>query len=375
MYTPEDFNFFLDLRFGCDMAAFTISGWSFLSNFALMVVFFCMKRHKKKFIPNLIIFTQAFVGILIATYAVLSTLPNYLEVWWVQERYYNIARIVLEDYSIFLYLGILTIGTVERLLAFYKPFLHFRLVSLSKCMLCVTIACMVSFVPCAVLMFYTKPEGHIDTNEFYVIYGSVRMVTVLVGTVLLLLLLILSYYKQTKHARNAAKRSSLTKKMNSLSRRLRNETSWGSSEGREWEMDNGVKDVRSLIVLIVMTAVLAFSYLPLGVLSVMRNITSQVLSFYDLLIVEMVVFLLYISSASINPLLVFCLQNDYREQLYSVFCCCRGCCRGYCRGCGRSCCRGCGRGCCVGCLRSYCGCACQCCCCCCCGCRLRLSSS
>jgi len=311
--------FFYDFRYVSDLSALGLASWSILTNVAVMVFYLCLKREHKKFIPNFVFFTQAAVGFIVATYALLSTLPNYYKAQWMNERYYNIARIVLEDYSIFFALGVLVIGAGERSLAVYKPFLHFRVISLSKAMLFVLVVCMLAFIPCAVLMFYTKPEGHIEKQEFYVIYGSFRVGFIFLGIFITLIVLLLSYCRVQKSVRDAASRADLTKRTNSITRRLR------SSEENEIDGESK-KELRSVTILILLTMVYALTYLPLGVFSVVRSVAAEWLSFFEMLIVEIAVFLLYILSAAINPLLILFLQYDFRLVFCKHCCCCCCCC-------------------------------------------------
>ena len=80
MYAAEDVKFFLDLRYGCDIAAFGVAGGGFIANIAIIVTYFHMQRTNKKLVPNFIFFAQSLVGFLVSTCAVLSTLPNFVTV-------------------------------------------------------------------------------------------------------------------------------------------------------------------------------------------------------------------------------------------------------------------------------------------------------
>ena len=84
-----------------------------------------------------------------------------------------------------------------------------------------------TFCAKSILISYTffNPPG---TKEFYSLYGSIRVGVIFMGIVVTLVLLLLSHYKLQQKLRDGAQKSSLTKKMHALTRRLRSEPKVGT---------------------------------------------------------------------------------------------------------------------------------------------------
>ena len=301
LISESELNLFSDLRYVSDIVVLCLSTWSIFANGTVIVVYLVMKRLHKKTTPNFMLFNQAIVDVIIALYALLSTLPNYFNTW-MQERHYNIARIILGDYSIFLALGILVLSSGERSLAIHKPFLHFRNITLCRIFFCILVVWILSFIPCAVLIFYTKPEGHIATNEFYIIYGSFRVGFVIVGIITVLVVLCFCYRSVRKSIRDSQRTSSLKKRIKSEDENLLDE--------------ENKKELRYITLLIVMSIVYALSYLPMGIFSIVRSVASESLSFFEMLVIEIVVFILYVISAVVDPIFTLFIKDDFKGLIF-----------------------------------------------------------
>lgn len=310
--SESELQFIGAFRDATDYIILCLAAICLVANCAVIIKYFFIANAVKKQIPNLMLFNQAIVDLIIASYATLSTLPNFFKLL-MQEKYYNVMRVVLKDYSIFLALGVLVIASGERTLALHRPSLNFKVVSLWKIISLVVGLWLVSLIPCIVLLFYTKPEGHINTKEFYVIYSSFRVGLVLVGVSTILVMLFLSFRTVRKSLRDL-------KRVCSFSKRSR-------TDADIQEEETSKKEMRLIVLLATMAVVFAVSYLPMGVFSIVRNIAMQTLGFFGMIVMEICVFILYISSAIINPFLTLFVKEDFytftcQNGRCEVRCCC-----------------------------------------------------
>ena len=304
----SDLKLFKDLQYISDIIVLCLSGWSLLANGAVVVIYLSMKRSQKALVPNFMLLNQAIIDIITTVFAMLSTLPNFFDSWK-EKKYYNVITLVCGDYSIFLSLGILMLISAERSLALHQPFLHFRIISLCKMFLSVILLWILSFIPCAVMVLFMKVDDHVATNEFYVIYASFRVGVVIVGITATLVVLFISSRTVRKSIRDS-------KRLYSLSKRLKDEDAIRDAE-------NNRKEMRLITLLVIMSTVYATFYLPMGVFSIVRNIASKSLSFFEMVVMEIGLFILYISSAAVQPMLILFVKDDF--NVLSVRCCCTNC--------------------------------------------------
>lgn len=294
---------FKNLQRTSDVIIFCFTAISFCINCAVMVVYGLIGRKRKK-IPNFLLFNQAIVDIVIAMYALMSTLPNYMrELQCIDlpcgsaSKHYRITILVLGQYSVFVSLGVLMLTCGERFLALNKPFYHRRVVSKFKMTIAIIVIWLLSFIPCPFYISFT--EGKLNDLRFPAIYGGTRVCLVFVGIIIIFLILFLTFRTVQKSIREGIIRSPL----NCGEQGIERKEIFLHSEHK--------KEIKMIKIFTGMAAVYTISYLPMATFFTIKQFTEM--PHFQSAVAEIVVFMMYISSAFLNPCLTLTLKEDYKK--------------------------------------------------------------
>lgn len=213
---------------------------------------------------------------------------------------------VTGQYTVFLALGILVLTSGERFLALRRPFFHRRYVSKNKMIAAIVILYIVAFIPCIFYICFTnlRDDGEdVGARHFGVIYTATRLALVFAGIIFVLAVLFFTLRTVQVSIRH---------------RTIRSPMDFGKVDDASKErfvLSERRKEKRMMSIFFTMAAVFTLSYLPMAVINSIKLHQNHAVRYYDMLIAEVIIFVLYIASAFVNPLLTLSLKDDFKRHI------------------------------------------------------------
>ncbi len=166
----------------------TISAVTIILNVAVVILFCCLHKKRKRIIPNVVLLFQAFSDIVIGVYLVLRAVLKSFDfsVPYDFESYQTIAMLstVFTQYTHFLSITVLLVGSLERFVAICFPFQRQRYVTRSRVIIVLIFTFILCTIPAILYRYYVEKE---TMKHFVIPTYTIYLTEVLVVNILLLL--------------------------------------------------------------------------------------------------------------------------------------------------------------------------------------------